>query len=140
MHLRSDRLTVEETLKMPLEKIEKFLDDLCFEYQEGDYFFLKDSPNHIYRVTEIITDEEMDMIISEEGYGVEPKDAIPIFSVGALIEILSTFHNLQLSTFFNGWFLIWELDIIMQSEENDRLVTFLWRVLEKIIDDGKFKW
>lgn len=138
MHLRSDQLTIEETLKMPLEKIEKFIEDFCFEYQEGDYFFLKDSPDRVYRVKEIIIDEYT--IISEEGYTIDPEEAVPIFSVGALIEILSTFHNLQLSTFFSGWFLIWELDIIMQSEENDRLVTFLWRVLEKIIDDGKFKW
>ncbi|WP_322922080.1 hypothetical protein [Paenibacillus campi] len=138
MRLQSDRLSITETLKMPLEKIEKFLDDFYFEYQKGDYFFLKDTPDQIHIVADIVRGDYR--IVSENGSIIDPEDAIPIFSVGTLIEILSTFHNLQLSTFFNGWFMIWELDIIMQSEENDRLVTFLWRILGEIIDDGKFIW
>lgn len=66
-------------------------------------------------------------------------DCLPIFTTGLLIDIISFMHSFDLRSFGNGWILLWNSEEMFQSNEDELLVSFLWRALKDLCVAGKLE-
>ncbi|MGF6356785.1 hypothetical protein ABIE27_004709 [Paenibacillus sp. 4624] len=135
MKLKRDYLTPEEVLAVGNETLDKLLDVLFLDLSPGEKFFMKASPGNVHVVQDLNTDG----YIYSEGVA-EYSDVYPIFSAGMLIQLLSDAHQCNLVAVGLGWVLIWSNDVVTQSEEDELLVSFLWRSLVQIVEEGKYTW
>lgn len=135
MRLKRDFLTPEEVLAVGNDTLDKLLDVLFLDLSPWEMFFLKDSPDKIHVVKGLNTDGYL-----YSGGVAEYENIYPIFSAGMLIQLLSEAHQCNLVAVGLGWVLIWNNDVVTQSEEGELLVSFLWRSLVQIVNDGKYTW
>lgn len=135
MRLKRDYLTPEEVLAVGEDTLKKLLDVLFLDLSPGEKFFLKDSPGNVH----VVQGLETDGYVYSEGLA-EYDNIYPIFSAGMLIQLLSDAHQCNLVAVGLGWVLIWSNDVVTQSEDGELLVSFLWRSLVQIVEEGKYTW
>ncbi|MEC0241993.1 hypothetical protein P4H66_19505 [Paenibacillus dokdonensis] len=143
MQLQRDILTAEETLSIGQETLDKIIDMTFFDYKVGDQFFIKNHPKDRYMVLHDDYDKQEKDVVLTYGDGQKAffNDVYPLFTTGMLIELLSFHFDFNLQTFGGKWVLIWNgTALIVQNEEDEHLVTFLWKALADIVQSDKYTW
>ncbi|MGC6584251.1 hypothetical protein ACPV3A_04670 [Paenibacillus sp. Dod16] len=141
MQLERDILTVDETLSIGKETLDKIIDESFFDYKIGDQFFITAQPH----TRHVVLDEELDeegncLFIYGDGQKIGFDDTYPLFTTGMLIELLSFHFHFNLTSFGTGWMLLWNNVTVIQSKEDELLVSFLWRALAEIVTSDKYVW
>ncbi|MGG4219598.1 hypothetical protein ABEW32_15420 [Paenibacillus jamilae] len=136
-----DILTPEEVLSIDKEILDPLCEKTWFDYKPGDQFFIIEQPETPYVIESTMLDEDYHYIlIYGNGQKIIYSDAYPLFTTGMLIECLSLHHAFILHSFGNGWIVLWDSMISIESEKGELLVSFLWRALIEIEKSGTFFW
>ncbi|GIO33241.1 hypothetical protein J2TS6_43820 [Paenibacillus albilobatus] len=138
MKLAQDVLTIEQVTSIGKESMNKILDVIFYDFKLGDFFFLDKNPDRIYLIEDIIIKNDDWLIIYDNGKQAVYEECVPLFTVGNLIDILSSMHSFDLRTFGQGWILLWDSSMSFESETDEPLLLFLWRVLTEICREGKY--
>jgi hypothetical protein len=136
-----DILTPAEVLSIDKEILESVFEKTELNYKPGDQFFIKGKPETSY----VVKGGEFDKVhnfylVYGDGQKVDCEDVYPLFTTGMLIECLSLHHAFILHSFGNGWIVLWDSMISIESEKGELLVSFLWRALIEIEKSGTFFW
>ncbi|TKH43450.1 hypothetical protein C1I60_14250 [Paenibacillus terrae] len=136
-----DILTPAEVLSIDKEILEVLFEKTGFDYKPGDQFLIKGQPEATYTVDSTMLDEEYHyFLVYGNGQKIIHNDVYPLFTTGMLIECLSFHHACVLHSFGNGWLLLWDSMISIESKKDELLVSFLWRALVEIEQSGTFFW
>lgn len=132
MKYARDMLTIEEILSTNKETLDTIFDVTAYDQKPGDLFFIKDKPDKILLIEELAYIDDKYYLVYHGGERVYYDDTYPLFTSGNLIDMLQFLQPIDLRSFGHGWLLLFDNEHIYASEEDEILVSFLWRVLKDL--------
>lgn len=133
MQYARDITTIEEVLSTDEETLNKVLDVTYYDQKPGDLFFIKDKPDKIYLIEDIELIDGDYYLVYYGGEKIFYEDTLPLFTSGNLVDMLQAHQLVEVRTFRGGWLLIFDNVHIYTSEEDELLVSFLWRALKDLV-------
>lgn len=132
MKLPRDRVSIQEVLDTDPDLLEKILE--FYDVSPGEVFFIKENPEKIYLIDNLLPcDDDVIAVFNRDKQIKFHKNCLPLYSIGAMIDHIDHYgRGIELRTYGSGWFVILGTDGIIESEEGEDLVAFLWRVVKKV--------
>lgn len=135
MKYKRDITTVEEISSLEPETLNHVLSEIGYDPSAGDFFFIKSDPNKVH-IIENVDPDNRSVLYYNDGKTINVDETLPLFSAGTLIQILGVHQSVDLRDMKGSWVLIFDDRKVIESEEGELLVSFLWRALQILVAEN----
>lgn len=132
LKLPRDRVSINEVMETDPGLLEKILE--FYDVSPGEVFFIKDNPDKMYLIDDVLSsnDDVIAVFDRDKQIGFH-KNCLPLYSIGAMIDHIEYYgRGIELRSYGPGWLLILDTEGIIESDEGEDLVAFLWRVVKQV--------
>lgn len=137
MKKQRERVSIAEVLATDPATLKKMME--FYESSLGEYIFFKDQPDKEWFVDEKIIDE-VSYYTYDGGkkfdYSLEQYHVVP--SVVTMLDILAYYGSFEFRAHRDSWVAILDNNVFFESEEDEDMAAFLWRVWKAAVTEVKY--